>query len=361
MNLLRDILIIGGGIIGLSLAIELKLRGATVTLLSRDFNQAAAHAAAGMLAPQAEAIPPSPMLDLCLQSRDLYPAWIDKLEVMTGLTAGYWPCGILAPVYEQEKGDFPASAHWLDAAAIHQHQAGLSQEVIGGWWYPLDAQVDNRALFRVLLAAAQELKIDIREGTVKEVIDKNGKILSVQTSLGELQSGHYVLAAGAWSSELFPIPVYPKKGQMLSIRVPTALTKNLPLQRVLFGTESYIVPRRDGKIVLGATSENVGFMPGNTAAGVQALLQAAIRLYPGLRDYEIQEFWWGFRPATPDELPILGASEWENLTFATGHYRNGILLAPVTAEIIANLLEKQQESPLLAHFHYSRFEASITA
>jgi len=356
-----DILIIGGGIIGLSLAIELKLRGSNITVLTRDFQQAAAQAAAGMLAPQAENIPPSPMLDLCLRSRELYPDWINKLETISGSKTGYWPCGILAPIYDKQStfnSQHLTFCEWLDHDAIHQHQPGLNTEVIGGHWYPNDAQVDNRALFRTLQLTAKQLNIDIRQGIAEEIIRKGSKVLGIKTVKEELQASHYILATGAWSKELLPVPIYPKKGQMLSVCLPPNSTNKLSLQTVLFGTEIYIVPRQDGRIVIGATSENVGFTSGNTPSGMQALLTSALRLYPELQHYPIQEFWWGFRPATPDELPILGPSAWDNLTLATGHYRNGILLAPITAILIADWIEQQKSEPLLTHFHYSRFADS---
>jgi thiazole synthase len=124
---------------------------------------------------------------------------------------------------------------------------------------------------------------------------------------------------------------------------------------VLYGADIYLVPRRDGRILIGATVEDVGWTPHNTAAGIHTLLGQAIRLYPELQDWSIQECWWGFRPATPDELPILGTSPCENLTFATGHYRNGILLAPVTAVLLADLIGEQKSDPLLEHFRYDRF------
>ncbi|MBD2597745.1 glycine oxidase ThiO [Nostoc spongiaeforme FACHB-130] len=352
-----DVLIIGGGVIGLAIAVELKLRGTNVTVLCRDFQAAATHAAAGMLAPDAEIIQDEMMGKLCRRSRALYPEWTSKLEDLTGINPGYWACGILAPVYQPPKsaatGDSPA--YWLDKTAIHQYQPGLSNDVVGGWWYPEDAQVDNRALAQALRTAAQSLGIEIKDNiTVAGLIQQQGQVIGVQTNQGVMRAGHYVLAAGAWSNELLPLPVTPRKGQMLSIRLPDFVPE-LPLRRVLFGENIYIVPRRDRSIILGATSEDVGFAPNNTPAGIQSLLQQAIRLYPQLQDYSIQEFWWGFRPATPDELPILGTSHCANLTLATGHYRNGILLAPATAALIADLICEQKSDSLLAHFHYSRF------
>ncbi len=373
--MISETVIIGGGVIGLAIAIELKLRGTNVTVLCRDFQAAATHAAAGMLAPDAENIPNGAMRSLCWRSRALYPDWTRKLEELTGLNTGYRACGILAPVFEEAGGQggrgagkqrsrgeslsssSPSSpAYWLNKEAIHQYQSGLGAEVVGGWWYPEDAQVDNKALAQVLRTAAESVGVELRDGiTVEGFLQQQGQVVGVQTNAGIIRAAHYVLASGAWSNELLPLPVLPRKGQMLSVRIPE-VSPELPLKRVLFGEDIYIVPRRD-RLVIGATSEDVGFIPNNTPEGIQKLLQAAIRLYPQLKHYPIQEFWWGFRPTTPDELPILGTSHCQNLTFATGHYRNGILLAPVTATLIADLILEQKSDPLLADFHYSRFQS----
>ncbi len=363
MKTTKNILIIGGGIISLSIAIELKRQGAKVTVVSKDFMQAASHAAAGMLAPMAEKLTSAAMFDLCSRSRWLYPEWTQKLEGLTGVDTGYLSCGILAPVYAQPKSfaETDNSVVWLDKQAIHLYQPGLSDRVMGGWWYPEDGQVDNRCLMRSLLQAAQTLGVEIKEGVaVKAIQQKQGRVNGVLTDTGQLEAEEYVLAAGSWSSQLLPLPVRPVKGQMLSLRMPQKPHQPFPLQRVLYGEDIYLVPRQDGRLVIGATVEEVEWTPFNTPKGVQSLLDRATELYPAIADWQIEEFWWGFRPGTPDQLPILGRSACDNLYLATGHYRNGILLAPVTASLLSDLILEQKSDPLLAEFSYQRFYNSIS-
>jgi glycine oxidase ThiO len=348
-----EIIVIGGGVIGLATAIELRLLGAEVTVLSKDFRAAAGHAAAGMLAPQAEQISAGSMFDLCLASRDLYPEWVRKIESISGIDAGYWQCGILSPYFCEINGD----KDWLDRSSIHDRQSGLSEAVVGGYWYPADGQVDNRALMHSLWSASQSLGIKLLDRVEVTNIDRSpSRVRYLETSRGKISAHHYILATGAWSQQLLPLPVIPRKGQLLSVLVPLALRANLPLQQVLFGKDIYIVPRQDGKIIVGATSEDVGFSPHNTLQGVKQLMTNAMRLFPPLQNFPLQETWWGFRPATPDELPILGRSAAVNLTLATGHYRNGILLTPITAKLIAELVWHQQADDLLASFSWQRFE-----
>ncbi len=350
MSAVAEVLILGGGGVGLAIALELRSRGAKVSVVCRDFEESASLAAAGMLAPQAEGLPAGAMRDLCIRSRDLYPTWIPKIEALSGQDAGYWQSGILAPSYR-----FSTT---YDRTQVLEIQPNLGHEVQSGHWFPDDAQVDNRKLARSLQAAAIAVGVNFLSGVTATAIGRSGdRVTAIDTTAGPMQAEHYILATGAWSQALLPIPVTPRKGQMLSVRVPTPLesAEELPLNTVLFGEDVYMVPRRDGRIVIGATVEDVGFTPGNTPEGMIHLLQAATRLFPSIATCTLEDFWSGYRPATPDEWPILGESPYQNLTYATGHYRNGILLTPITGTVIADWVWNQTCDPLLKSFHWSRF------
>lgn len=352
MSVAAEVLILGGGVMGLAIALELRDRGAKVCVLCRDFEESASLAAAGMLAPQAEGLLAGDMRDLCIRSRDLYPVWIPKIEALSGQDAGYWQSGILAPSY--------GFSTPYDRTQILAIQPNLGDEVQGGDWFPDDAQVDNRKLARSLQAAAITLGVDLRSGVTATAVRRSGdRVIAIDTTEGPMQAEHYILATGAWSQSLLPIPVTPRKGQMMSVRVPGCadtqdLFPNLSLKTVLFGDDIYVVPRRDGRIVIGATVEDVGFTAGNTPEGMMHLLQSATRLFPAIATYSLEDFWYGYRPATPDELPVLGESPYQNLTYATGHYRNGILLTPITGQLIADWVWNQTCDPLLKSFHWSR-------
>jgi glycine oxidase len=327
---MSDVLIIGGGAIALATAVELALRGAKVTILERGkCGQGTTWAAAGMLAPEAEQLE-GELLELGLRSRQLYPDWIDKLKHISGQDCGYLPCGILAPIVSASVNE---SNHpkYIDRLSLDQIQTGLHPDICGGLWFPEDGQVDNRRLAQALLIAARSLGVGIREGVnVYKIATTESQVTHLETSNGNMQYDRYLLATGAWTRELMPLPISPRKGQILSVFDP-----NRSLQCVLFAPDVYIVPRQDGEIIIGATVEDVGFLPGNTAAGVNQLLTNAMRIYPAIANMTLQSTWWGFRPHAPNEMPILGASNYTNLFLATGHYRNGILLTPITAHILA--------------------------
>ncbi len=350
-----EVLVIGGGIMGLAIALELHQRGVAPTVLSKDFQQGASHAAAGMLAPRAEGLAPGPMLDLCLTSLALYPDWIAKLESLTGQNVGYWPNGILSPRF-QLPSEPRARENWLSKEVMRSYQPGLGDGVQGGFWYPEEGQVNNQDLVRALRQAVLDLGIPLLEGTGAIALRQQNQIVErvCTENSGDFTAHHVVLAAGAWCHELLPLPVFPRKGEMASLRVPPGFQFQQPLRRVLFGENIYIVPRQDGRIILGATSQDVGFTPGNTPAGLTQLFKNATALLPTLAEFPVERTWWGYRPTTPDEWPILGPGPCDNLTLATGHYRNGILLAPVTAQLVAESIH-QEPGPVLQPFSWHRF------
>jgi glycine oxidase len=341
---MSSVLIIGGGVIGLATAVEIALRSASVTIVERGVcGQGATWAAAGMLAPETEQLEGS-LRELGIRSRALYPEWISKLMHITEQDCGYWCCGILTPTLEAQ----PHRPEYIDRAALDKRQIGLSDAIVGALWFAEDGQVDNRRLAEALVIAARSLGVNILEGTnVYQIATQGDRVTHLETSQGNLQADRYLLATGAWTRELMPLPVSPRKGQMLSV-----FDRDRRLQRVIFGSNVYIVPRRDGTIVIGATVEDVGFTAGNTASGILQLLSNAIAIYPAIADMNIQSTWWGFRPFAPNEMPILGASMYENLGLATGHYRNGILLAPITARLLADWTEGNIIDPVIYDYQF---------
>ncbi|NUN66458.1 glycine oxidase ThiO [Pseudanabaena biceps] len=342
---MTDILVIGGGIIGLSTAIALSQRGAKVTIVERDIcGKGATWAAAGMLAPEAECLEGS-LLEFGLRSREMYPQWISSLMRLSGLDCGYWCCGIIAPIFS-ERDRLVLSQHpkYIDKSQSHQRQSGLGDSILGSLWLPEDGQVSNRKLAQALITAARALSIKILEGvTVYEIARDRDRVTHLETSAGKLQSDRYVLATGAWTRSLLALPIKPIKGQMLSV-----FDGDRKLQKVIYAPNCYIVPRQDGTIVIGATVEDKGFAQGNTGAGIAQLLNNAIAVYPAIADMPITETWWGFRPHAPNEIPILGVSDYENLILATGHYRNGILFAPITAKCVTDLIVDGIVDPMLS-------------
>jgi glycine oxidase ThiO len=332
---MTDVLIIGGGIIGLATAIALSQKGVKVTVVERDIcGRGATWAAAGMLAPEAERLE-GDLLEFGIRSREMYPQWIANLMRLSGQDCGYWCCGMIAPVLEEsDRQVISQHPKYINREESRKRQSGLGENILGSLWLPEDGQVNNRKLTQALLTTARSLSIKILEGTtVYQIVRDQKRVMHLDTSAGKLQGDRYVLATGAWTRSLLPLPIKPIKGQMLSV-----FDGDRKLQRVIYAPSCYIVPRQDGTIVIGATVEDNGFSQGNTASGIAQLLNRAIAVYPAIADMQINETWWGFRPHAPNEVPLLGASDYENLILATGHYRNGILFAPITAKLITDFM-----------------------
>jgi glycine oxidase ThiO len=334
--------VLGGGIIGLSIAIELHLGGVEVFVLDRG-DSPATWAAAGMLAPQAENLGRTPLGQLGCYSLDLWPDWAKKLEHLSGQQVDYQACGIFLPRNQARR----AEGQWWDAQTLQNQIPGIN--VQEGVWLSQEGCVDNRLVYQALKVACERLGIPIHWG-VTILGPGDPQLQTAKTSSGPVTADLFVLAQGSWSGEWLDVPVRPLKGQMLAVQAEIGLLKT-----VIFSESIYIVPRLDGRIVVGATQEWVGFTPGNSEPEILALHRSAINLLPWLAKYPVVETWWGFRPATPDKSPILGEGAWPNLCLATGHHRNGILLAPATATLLSKQILTGESEPILAPFSWKRF------
>jgi glycine oxidase len=368
------VLILGGGLIGLAVAHQLARRGRTVTVLSRNRSEAAGFVAAGMLAPHAEGLA-GPLLALGQQGLRRIPAWVAQLEADSGLSCGLRPCGIVVPFTSAAERDAYPTARFgrpLDRLALERELPGLGGRFQAGLLFPQDGQIDNRRrLMRALERACVAVGVRFEEGT--EVLEllvegdchSHERLQGVRVRRAEgdepiLAATTAVLACGAWSARLLPeLPVFPVKGQMLSLQGPKAA-----LERVVFGPGIYLVPRRDGLLVVGATSEpEAGFDTGLTPAGQKHLQQGLAALLPEAALWPPMERWWGFRPGTPDGAPLLGPGPVRGVWLATGHYRNGVLLAAITADLLAEAIDGDPGgSPqALADFSWQRFRPRAQA
>lgn len=362
-----DVVIVGGGVMGCSIALRLAQRGAKVTVLERSIPGAeASSAAGGILAPQEEVTRAGPFFELCLRSRQLYPAFADELRALSGVDIAYLPSGVMSCAFEEATAarlkDTVAwqrtaglNAELLSGAEARDREPRLSDRVLAAALFPDDAQVDNRLLVRALSMAAARVGVAFRSGYVRSVVVEGGTAVGVDLDGERLAAGAVVIAAGSWSglvhgTQIDPRIVRPARGQMLQLQT------RLPLFRtILFGPRGYLVPRADGRVIAGSTMEMVGFEKQVTAGGLARILEMALELCPALESAPVGEFWAGFRPYTEDQLPILGAGPARQLFLATGHFRNGILLTPITAELVAQAVLGEQTTVDLQPFRYDRF------
>ena len=361
------ILILGGGLMGLAIAHQLARRDQRVTVLSRRRSEAAGFVAAGMLAPHAEGLE-NALLHLGQLSLSRIASWVAQIEADSGLPCGLRSSGIVVPFHSADERDAYATAAFgdrLDREQLLQEVPGLDSQWKAGLLFVQDGQIDNRRqLMRALESACVDRGAQFQEGVeVLELFTADGRLSGVRTRNSEgseatLGCERAVLCSGAWSGQLLPqLPVFPVKGQMLSLQSPRGA-----LRRVIFGPGIYLVPREDGLVVVGATSEgDAGFSEGLTPQGQTTLKQGIATLLPEAESWPPMERWWGFRPCTPDEGPLLGNSPVPGLLLACGHHRNGVLMAGATSELIADLAcgtePKQDLAALLSSFRWDRFQS----
>jgi len=373
-----DVVIIGAGVIGLGIAWRLAQRGAAVTVFDRGAAGAgASHAAAGMLAACAEAEPgEEALVTLGRVSQSLWPAFAAELESTTGLAVDLRREGTL--VLARTADDQARLRHqlefqqrlglplrWMTPAEARQREPHLGP-IAGAVFSPEDHQVDNRKLGATLHAAAQSAGAVVRErAAVDEVLVTHDHVTGVRLADGtSVTAAVVVTAAGAWSRAIGGIPaplrppVRPVKGQMLALRMDAAAPL---LSHVVWAPNVYLVPRRDGRLIVGGTVEEKGFDTALTAGGVLSLIEAAWRVLPAIEELAIDEMWVGHRPGSRDDAPILGPAAIEGLVYATGHYRNGILLTPVTADAIARFVLDNEIDPAIQPFDIGRFAVAEAA
>ena len=361
-----DVIIAGAGIIGCSIARELARRGLRVLALDRqEPGKEASWAAAGMLTPAAESSEALPLVPFANASLALYTEFIEQIEQTSGRKTDYRRDGALEVFFgddaEERLRAWLASLRSagfrpepLSAADLLRMEPALAPDAAAGAYLPDEGAVDNRLLAAAVAEAAQREGADLRAGVdVKRILCEGGRATGIQTTNERFSARHVVLAAGCYTGQIEGAeryaPTIPARGQMAALR-----PKIMPVRRVVRGP-AYLVPRADGRLLVGATVEHVGFVKAVTAEGISRLLRDAVRMIPALAAAPIVETWCGLRPDTPDHLPILGPCDVEGLWFATGHYRNGILLTPATARALAEwIIEGKTALPVEA-FNAMRF------
>lgn len=368
MNTTYDCVVIGGGIVGAATARAIAARGKRILLLERAMpGGEASGAAAGMLAPQIEAAADDPMLPLALAARDGYPALVAELDRRTGVNVGYRPGGIaLLALEEAEAARLQAqvaaqlamglAAEWLDRSALVRRHPGVGPAALGALLAPRDACVNNVTLTAALLADAARYGAEIADHeAVTGVVTGFGRVTAVTTARRGYGTGAAVVAAGAWSGELKglprPLPVEPIRGQMAVVTWPRGEPAG-----VLFGHHVYVVPRGDDAL-LGSTMERAGFEKDTTPEGLAHIFQEAAALLPALGGQRLHRVWAGLRPMTPDGRPLIGTDpQVAGLVYATGHGRNGILLGPLTGDIVRDLVLDGATTWDLAPCSVTRFD-----
>ena len=362
-----DVAIAGGGLIGATIAFEVARAGLQVALFDRhELGEGSSWAAAGILSPAPENAGMISIVPLGRASLQLYPEFVATVEEISGQSAGYRARGTLEALFStdaQEKlSTIIALHHGLGLRAepvraedAREMEPALSPELEAAVFRPDEACVDNRALTKAVLTAAERSGVKTFAGSNVQSIAKNrGHCEGLVVDGEKVQSRWTVIAAGCCSAEIEGAaqyaPVRPARGQMIALRA-----KDLSIERVLWSDHVYLVPRNDGRILAGATVEYVGFEKKVTAGGVQKIISAALQLAPALADAQIEETWAGLRPDAPDHLPIIGPADLDGLLIATGHFRSGILLAPITGQLIREWVTTQNIRQDWARFSPMRF------
>jgi glycine oxidase len=374
-----DAIIVGGGVIGLSIAWLAASRGLRVRVLERGQpGDGASGVAAGMLAPVGEATwGEEELLAFALDSHARWPGFAAEVERVSSRDPGFIELGALHVALDRDEAEAlrrrfemmrsqELDAAWLSSREVRALEPGLSPSAAGGIDAPHESAVDPRLLVEALRAAADAAGADVQTGAeVRETLLEDDRLAGVRTADGTAhRAARTVLAAGAWSGEATWLPaevrpaVRPVKGEILTLRGPAAAPV---CEHLVVSERVYIVPRPDGRLIVGATMEERGFDTRVTAGSVYELLREAYRALPEIAELELAEAVAGLRPCAPDNAPLIGASELDGLLVATGHFRSGILLAPATAEAVAAELAGEETEIDVSAFSPARFRSEVIA
>lgn len=372
-----DVVVVGGGLIGLGIGWRTALRSLRVAVFDPSPGGGASHAAAGMLAPVTELhYGEEALLRLNLAAARRYPSFVAEVEAASGMEVGYRETGTLAVALDGDDRAVLDDLHRfqvglalrverLSARECRRLEPMLAPGIRGGLLVDGDHSVDNRRLGAALLVAAQRAGVDVSRQRVVELLVTRDRVSGVRLPDGSVvEAGAVVLAAGCWSGGLPGVPagalppVRPVKGQILRLQVPAVFRPFLSrsVRGTVQGSGVYLVPRADGEVVVGATVEELGFDTAVTAGGVYELLRDAHALVPGITELPLVETLAALRPGSPDNAPLIGPSALPGLVVATGHYRNGVLLTPVTADAVAELLAEGGLPEVVAPFTPQRFD-----
>jgi glycine oxidase len=358
-----DVVVVGGGVVGTAVAWRLAKEGRSVVLLERgEIGREATWAAGGILTPVHLADYPAPLAALCDASAKIYPGLVRELRDYSTSDPEYRVTGFLILERTEAEAQHTASleafkkrsgqpAERLGVDALRALQPGLAADVRGGLLLPDIAQVRNTRVAVALAEAAAKKGVEIRRNSpVTGFLRVPGRVNGVRTAQGDVYAGTTIIAAGSWSADVLKplgltLPVKPIKGQILLTQAAPGL-----VGPVIEAVDTYLIPRADGKILIGSTLEDVGFDKTVTLDAVGSLASRAAAILPALAKLPLVTSWAGLRPSTPDRLPYIGKAGMDGLLVATGHFRNGILLAPVTAELVADLVAGRTPSIDLAPF-----------
>ncbi|ASK63916.1 glycine oxidase ThiO [Virgibacillus phasianinus] len=360
MNQNYDVIVIGGGVIGSSIAFQLAKRHYSVLILEKDqLASKASSAAAGMLGAQAELEENNPLYSLASRSRDMFPNLATELKNLSGIDIELIQSGILKVAQTHEEGEqlkktaaFHQSqgeqAEWLSQEKVHVQEPALADDIFGGMYVKKDGQVSAPQLAKAFARSAKILGVDILEyRKVQDFIKENDRIVGVQTQTNSYFTEHVVVAGGAWSQELTKkvnifLPGHPVKGECFSVKISGQLVTSS-----IYSTSGYIVPKAGGRLIIGATQKPEIFDESVSLVSLSELIANAQKVIPAIKDATWEQAWSGIRPKTADGLPYISEhSHVPGLLIATGHYRNGILLAPITGVLIADIIDgKVNDNP----------------